>query len=133
MKRFLLTASAGAAAGTVNAFLCLKGIPVQVPETTFKPDIVLAGAIHGAVLAGTVHCLASFFYFRRPAVRFWGLVLAGYLTGWLSFVPIRLSITERWTPASLVEALGWPGASGLLQGIGSAYVFFGLVGVIYFS
>ena len=95
----LRIAAAGAVAGAVNAWLCYARWPVPVEEySDFSWHLVPAGAVHGAVLG-----LSSFLGSRWLRGVGWAkrLMIAtatGWIAGYLSWQPLRMSLEER---------LGW--------------------------
>jgi hypothetical protein len=89
-------AAAGALGGAINAALCYLQWPVHVGEDAmkFSPWIIPAGAGHGALLAA----LTAAGWQRLsalPAVRRGlGVIALGWLSGWLSFIPIQWYISS---------------------------------------
>ncbi len=120
----------GGLAGAVNGFLCYAKIPVPVGGwNQFKIHIILAGACHGAILAGVIRLFTSLFYGRNPRIQWAGLVLCSYVAGWLCFIPIRLSNADK---AWDFGAFLWPFDSDGLGFLWVPVVYFGLVASFYY-
>ena len=113
------TATAGALGGGLNALHCLVTLSENV-----KWHIVPAGMIHGALLATISILCAWWLVDRGVAVRFLGAPAGGYVSGYVSFLPLALSL--EWNldifwfaqPESFWSTYSWP------------LFAFGLVGVI---
>ena len=130
---FLIAVLCGALAGAVNGFLCYAGIPSVVPDTQFSRTIILAGSIHGAILVSIIFCFIFLFYNRPVWARFLGAIACGYVSGWLSFIPIRLSINNAWNFQAFFQAFAWVSANDFREMLWVPFVFWGLVGFLYFS
>ncbi len=123
----------GGIGGGGNAALCYAGIPVSV--TTFQWHIVPAGFLHGAVLAFLGAAAAQGMRARSMARRWAALPVLGWLAGWLSYIPLQLSIhaVDSLHPAQpahlsfqdVLNAVTGPFSS--TEGIWSPYFAFGLV------
>ncbi len=126
----------GGVGGAINAFLCYAKLPVPVGNfVTFNWHIVPAGAAHGALLALISVAVAARLSKRKPSIRWWALPVVGWVAGWLSYIPLHLSITERFSVESVFRALIWPLGDGKLEILGLLrYPFeaFGLVGATYY-
>ena len=117
----------GAIGGAVNAFLCLVKIPVDVGGLRWH--IVPAGAVHGGLLALISAGFAVLCYGRKAWIKAVGLLAAGGISGWLSFISLRLSINDRWE----LENIWWPLEDGhFIEKLTQPYTVFGLVGFIYY-
>lgn len=90
-------AAGGAAGGAVNALLCYLRVPVPIgdgPEYELAWHIVLAGAVHGGVLAAGAFYAARWWAPRNAALRLVGAVLVGWVAGYLSWNALSLSISH---------------------------------------
>ena len=116
----------GVLGGLINAWLCYAGWPVGVPDAQFEWHIVPSGAVHGGVLAGLTLLAVRLLPWQSRGGRSCGILLAGWVVGWVSWVPLNHSAFE----ASWVESLLWPVRGGW-NGVHTPYCFFGLVPVVY--
>ncbi len=140
----------GGLGGAINAALCYLRLPVAVGDPSagvFSWHIVPAGAAHGAILAAVSIVLSGIIQGRPWPVRWIGLPAIGWMTGWLSFIPIQLYITSKnfgWkflaakesaTGLSIIkirDAILWPFAHGtLLELLWLPLMYFGLVSCMY--
>ncbi|MHC4915542.1 MAG: hypothetical protein ACYTGB_08620 [Planctomycetota bacterium] len=116
----------GGAGGAVNAFLCYAKWPVEVAD--FDLHIIPCGAGHGAVIALVTVGAAMLLERYRFPLRFAPFAAVGWLSGFLSYLVlnISLSMTEpmAFTWRELFESadslLLWP------------FMYFGLVGLLYY-
>lgn len=78
----------GGLGGAIVAWLWLwyKEIPV-----TLAREVIPAGALHGAILAVIAVGASSLVWPSRPLFRWLLLPAVGWVSGWLSFVPLGLS------------------------------------------
>ncbi len=134
----------GALGGAVNAVLCYLHMPTaiispgivglnadQTASFPFPWHVIPAGALHGALLVlGSVGC-ARLCWNLRFKIKVTGLVITTWVVGWLSFIPLRVSVFhESWR-----EAVTWPLASGLagwLDALRAPVTSFGLVAGVYY-
>lgn len=155
VRSFVVIGISGALGGAINAALCYFKLPVPVGQgdSTFSVAILPAGAAHGALLA--VVSVAGWQWLRaRPAVVRWGgLPVLGWVSGWLSFIPISCYISAAHVGTGLfgtglfsggqsqprgmsleglVGALTWPfkNVTGL-EALAIPFSYFGLVGLVY--
>ena len=120
--------------GAINAFLVFAGVPISFENQylNFEWHIVPAGFIHGALLA----------YFSAAAANIAGkkksfqLILfpvVGYIAGWISGIPLTLSISDKpewsvlWWPLEQSQGYEMMVAPFLHFGLVSALYYFGLV------
>jgi hypothetical protein len=118
--------AAGAAAGTMNAWLCYAGIPASIDSgATFTWEVIPAGTAHGAILAA---CAVLAWQWSRHAV--WPrILLTAYLGGWVagyaSWQPLRTAIDSAWRPDA------WPFDAGWVAAFVGPLQAFGFVTLIY--
>ena len=129
----------GGLGGAINAALCYFKLPVSIPMDVTPPSqaidfpwhVVPAGALHGALLAcGSVGC-AQLVWNQRLKLKLVGLLLVTWMVGWVSFIPIRLSVFRE----NVHDAITWPLASGLahvLDVVRGPVTSFGLVAGLYY-
>jgi hypothetical protein len=130
----------GGLGGAINAALCYFRLPISIPMSPTPPThaieflwhVIPAGAAHGALLAvGSVGC-ARLCWNLRFKMKLVGLLLTTWTVGWLSFIPLRVSVFhESWR-----EAIAWPLASGLagwFDALRAPITSFGLVAGIYYA
>jgi hypothetical protein len=127
MLRLLIRVSlAGAAAGGINAWLCYAGLPRPVfAYSRFAWDIVPAGVLHGGILA-VAGCLGT--QWNRDTRWPWRLLTAaavGWLAGYVSWQPLRMSLdgTLAWS--------SWPFDGGWKEALAGPLLNFGLVAGIF--
>lgn len=136
VSSLLTVAGLGGCGGAVNAFWCYAKFPVGISGgMDFAWTIIPAGAAHGALLALCVMAGVILLQ-RRPRTLQWlGILLAGWLTGWLSFIPIHLYIlsvgSTALTRADLLKAL-WP-YEATIGTLWAPYSTFGLVALFSFG
>jgi hypothetical protein len=122
--RVALPTLLGGAGGFLNALLLWLQVPEKVAE--FKPIILLCGALHGAVLAacGVAAANLALRHARlRPAI--W--LAAGYVAGWLSWVPAHFFLAKN----PLLNALFWPFTlDHPWEAAWRPFQYFGLVGLL---
>ena len=127
MLRLLIGVSlAGAAAGGLNAWLCYAGLPRPVTvHPRFMWHIVPAGVLHGAILAAAACLGALWCRGARWPQRLSKAVAVGWLAGYVSWQPLRISIdaTLAWSAWPFNESWEWLLASPLAH--------FGFVATIY--
>lgn len=116
----VLPVACGALAGALNAAACWADWPVAIPDAEFAWHIVPAGAAHGAVLVATA-LLGRLAMCRAPRALAWsaGPVL-GWLAGYVSWMPIFLSIDGGGSP------LAWP-FGGWMEALLTPWQAFGFV------
>ncbi len=120
LRNASLSVAGGALAGALNAAACWTGWPVAIPDAEFAWHILPAGGIHGAVLV-MVALVVRLTLRRAPrAVSWLAGPVVGWLAGYLSWMPISLSIFADGNP------LEWPfdGSQNPLLG---PWQMFGLV------
>ena len=81
----------GSVGGAINAWLCYANFPVPVgsgeKNGNFSWHIIPAGAVHGALLAISTVALAAFLMRRNRFLRWTGIPIVGWFSGWLSLHP----------------------------------------------
>ena len=84
----------GGIGGAINAWLCYAKFPVPANKyiDDFPWHIIPAGAVHGAILAAISVGFAVLFWERRSLTRWVGLLAIGWLSGYLSYLPLNLSL-----------------------------------------
>lgn len=115
--------------GALNAVHCYYSSASPDFEN-FKWHIIPAGAVHGLTLAAVAVILAGIFSRKGLFAQIAGIVLAGYLCGWISGIFIGFSIEEKWSLARL----WWPFRYGISvdDTLIAPFSFFGLVGAFYY-
>lgn len=98
-------ALAGGLGGLVNATLLLAGWPVEVENAGFEWHIVPAGFLHGSILALAALVSAPRARMLQPVLRLPWIVLGGWVAGYLSMIPIRMSLNETVAVRMLFQ---WP-------------------------
>jgi hypothetical protein len=130
-QRTVLLGLAGAGAGTLNAWLCYAKWPVPVTNVSFHWHVIPAGFAHGGLLAVTAMAAALLAAKLHPSWRYAALPVAGWVGGYLSWIPLQMSVFED----SFTHALVWPVANGdsALQGTWAPFFHFGLVSALYYA
>jgi hypothetical protein len=126
MRRLLIGASlAGAAAGGLNAWLCYAGLPRPIAvHPQFTWDIVPAGVLHGGILA-VAGCLGALWNHRaRWARRLLTAATVGWVAGYVSWQPLRMSLDRTFGWSLWPFDQSWPWL------IASPFAHFGLVASI---
>lgn len=83
----------GGVGGAINAWLCYARVPTETGYTDFSWHIIPAGACHGGLLAVVAAGCAVLLRRQKALVRWMALPVVGWLSGWLSWIPLRLSIS----------------------------------------
>jgi len=109
--RLLSVGIAGALGGGVNATLCYLELPVAVQESAakFQWHIVPAGAFHGGLLALVAFGAALLTTRLSKPLQSLVALTAGWLGGYVSWIPLHLSVTK-----SATEAFTWPAQESTL-------------------
>jgi hypothetical protein len=130
LDRLTRIALAGAVGGLINATLCYLRWPVPVEDTSakFHWHVLPAGALHGAVLAVSAVRAAAAARRLGPGVRWVVCLPAGWLAGYLSWIPLALSAFGEGLPRALI----WPLEDGASRRIAlwSPFFFFGSVAAL---
>lgn len=114
----------GAAGGFLNGLLLWLQVPEKVVD--FKPEILACGALHGAVLAACGIAAANI-ALRHPRLCLPVWIAAGYVAGWLSWVPTHWLVADN----PLLKALVWPLALDRpLEAAWRPFQYFGLVALL---
>ncbi len=117
----------GGVGGAINAALCYLQWPVPAAEdATFHWHIVPAGFVHGACLAAIAVTAAQWLADRPSTTRVIGLIVVGWLAGWLSYIALHWSINRD----GLARAIAWPFGSDLGRALLAPFQYFGLVAMI---
>jgi hypothetical protein len=119
----------GAMGGAVNAALAFTGVPILGGATHFEWHIILAGACHGALLAGIAGATAALLQAQPLWQRWLAAPVVGWVAGWLSWVPMQLSIHSR----GVLGTLSWPFADSLSQALIGPLRSFGLVSLLLYG
>lgn len=119
----------GGIGGAINAALAFARLPVPVGDVTFAWHIILAGGGHGAILAGVAAAAAFTLQAQALTMRWIAAPLVGWLAGWLSWVPMQLSIADM----GVMAALRWPFVDSLDQILIGPLRSFGLVSVLLYG
>lgn len=120
----VLPALLGAVGGLLNALLLWLQVPEKVVD--FKPVILVCGALHGGVLAACGIAAANI-ALRRARLRLPIWIVAGYLAGWISWIPTHVLIAD--SPPS--KALLWPFMlERPLEAVWRPFQYFGMVGLV---
>lgn len=119
-----LPALLGAAGGFLNALLLWLQVPEKIAD--FKWVILVCGALHGAALAAC-GIIGANLALRHPRLRVPIWLVAGYIAGWISWVPAHHFLLEK----PLVTALVWPFTlEKLSEAAWRPFQYFGLVGLL---
>ena len=117
----------GGLGGAINAWGCYARFPVPVVQyKDFTWHVIPVGAYHGFVLAVVTIGCAAFFLERGWVGRFVGLILTGWLCGWLSWIPIAIYF-EGGTSRAILWPFHWTP-----RALWEPYCYFGFVGLIYY-
>ncbi len=133
-NKLMLPVLAGGGGGALNALLCLIKFPDSIPgaQDVLHWHIILAGFIHGAILTVIALRTAHFFLAQNAPLRWTGVLAAGYAAGWISYIPLRLSINSNQTLKEFISALWWPVSNGVsLDILWSPFMTFGAVSALY--
>ena len=120
----------GAIGGAINAALCYAKIPVAAAvDKNFDWQVIPAGAVHGAILAGVAVGVACLLTGKAVWLRLLTAPFAGWVGGYLSWVPLNPLVFDKpWS-----KSLSWP--IGEATGIGLLFItflYFGFVTAIYY-
>ncbi len=126
-RRLIWMGVAGGVGGLLNGALCYLRLPVPVQESgvTFQWHVVPAGMFHGAALAVCGAAGAELARGRSRAVRTLVSVLAGWVGGYLSWIPLNMSAFGQ----SVLRSLAWPFTEGL-QALWIPFFYFGIVAAL---
>lgn len=129
-SRTSLAVLLGGAGGAINAFLVFAGVPVSLTNQylTFRWHIVPAGFFHGALLVWAALMAYSFFGSRKGLGKWLGLLFAGYAAGWISGIPLTISLQNKFT----LSFLWWPLEQRGIEIFTTPFFQFGLVSAIYY-
>ena len=122
----------GGVGGATNAWLCYANLPVPAGYGSFEWHIIPAGAMHGASLAMIAVGATRLLWDRSVLIRWLGLPVVGWVSGWLSYIPIGLSVgTERhWFNVLFWPFVNHPQVGESLLGL---WEYFGFVGAVYYA
>jgi hypothetical protein len=128
----------GGVGGAINAWLCYAKLPVPIRMAAGGADFPLdfpwyimpGGAFHGLLLAVLGTGLAVLCWKHQWFIRWAGLPVAGYVGGWLSFIPLGLSLGQDWSHEAIVRALAWPWNGETSWG---PYTLFGWVSLLLYG
>ncbi|SRR5713101_125660 len=126
VSSFFSIALLGGLAGAINAWLCYAGIPVST--NSFKWHVIPAGALHGAVLAVAAAGFASLLIGKALWVRLLAAPLVGWVTGYLSWIPLNRSVFDE----SWLTSVSWQFHEEWTQAVFGTLLTFGLVALIYY-
>ncbi len=139
----------GGLGGAINAWLCYRHIPMSPAAAKdffeFSWWIIPAGTVHGAILAIVPIAIVGVVAHQRTLVRWLTLPLAGWLSGWLSYIPLNLYLDlfghipfhTRPTLDTILPTIGewiaWPlhNHPHVTEALWRPFCFFGLVGSCY--
>ena len=117
----------GALGGAANAW----DVYCDSTPTLFAWHLVPAGALHGALLAVAVIGAARVLWQQSTLLRLAMVPVVSWVAGWLSYIPLGVSIEKPESPAALLSHLIWPFTSGV-AGLWRPLQAFGLVtGIAY--
>lgn len=129
-ESLLLVALAGGIGGAINAWLCLARLPVPVyDDPEFRWVIVPGGMLHGACLAVIAFIGALATSVLRPLPRLAMVVPIGWVSGYLSWIPLNHWVFKETWGNSLIWVFRDNSLGAVLWG---PYVQFGLVSALYF-
>jgi len=118
----------GAVGGAINASLCYAEFPVAAGGEHFKWHVIPAGAMHGAMLAALTVACASWLLGKAVWARLLAAPFIGWVIAYLSWIPLNRSVfDDPWR-----KSFSWPFGEGRAQGLYMAFVYFGLVAVVYY-
>ena len=133
----MLIALLGGLGGAINAALAYLKFPPTEYGLTWS--VIPAGAVHGAVLAILMVVASRWLARRRWWLKLTGSAVAGWAAGWLSWIPMELSLIDgskgsEWgfghghglTPENIGTAFVWP-LRLRAEILYAPYLFFGLV------
>ena len=128
IRRLALITASGGAGGMVNAALCFAEWPVRVPESSaaFRWHAIPAGFAHGGLLA-LIAAAAVIGAPRRGWRRAITALLVGWVAGYLSYVPLDLSVFT----GSLTHAALWP-VDSVWEALWRPYFQFGIVAALLY-
>ena len=120
---------AGAVGGMLNAALCYVGWPQPIQYADFEWHIVPAGFIHGGLLATVPLAIGTVTRGLRASVR-WGLALpVAWVTGYVSWIPLQLSLSSD----PPLQAFVWPLAqSSGGEALWVPIAYFGVVALLLY-
>lgn len=130
----------GGLGGAINAWLCYAKIPVPVmglaifgrsESIDFHWYVTLGGAAHGGLLALLSVGFARKFWKHRWLFRWAAWPVVGWLAGWVSCIPLNLSLSEEFSGHNVLKSLTWP-FELKLETLWVPYLYFGLVSLLYY-
>jgi hypothetical protein len=124
----------GGLGGALNALFCLIKFPAAIPgaEDVLHWHILLAGFIHGSILTVVALRAAQCLLSKNSAARLAGVLGAGYAAGWISYIPLRISINSNQTFKEILSAFWWPFSNGFnFDILWSPFMTFGAVSALY--
>lgn len=121
----------GGTGGAINAWLCYMQWPVPAADNVdFPLHVIPAGAGHGALLALVAVGAAMLLCQHRLWLRFAALAVVGWLSGFLSWMPLNASLNLEWPEEFPWDQFFEPGISLLTW----PFLYFGFVGLAcYFA
>lgn len=129
----------GGVGGAINAWLCYAKLPgCSVPEMDFIWAILPAGALHGGLLAVIPVWAAWLLREQRMRPRLAALPLAGWVSGWIPYIPISFYVGLYFAPDfggggwydKLLKAF-WPFRMDV-ESLWMPWQSFGFVGAAYY-
>ena len=126
-RKILLPALGGGIGGALNALLCY----VKIPDVgAFEWHIIPAGALHGALLALIPSMMAMLLLRQKLWIRLTGAPVAGYVAGWLSYIPLELSLSTE----KKLSILWWvlSQSESRFHIITDPFMIFGFVSLTYY-
>ena len=129
-EALLLVGCFGAIGGAVNAWLCVARIPEAVHDSPALGWLTVpAGAAHGAVLGVLPVLGISMASHWRPIYRLLLVIPIGWVTGYLSWIPLdRWALDEPWG-----RSLLWPFQGEPWFGVTwTPFAYFGMVAALFF-
>ena len=124
----------GGIGGAINASLCYAGWPVAPGENPgFAWHIIPAGGAHGALLALVAAGCASALWNQRAWVRWAAVPVVGWLSSWLSWIPLQLSLFAPTPDRGILKVLLWPFDGDVKEIVFGLWQYFGLVGMLCFA
>jgi len=104
-RRLAVVALAGGIGGLVNAILCYLGWPVPVQDTSvaFQWHLIPAGFAHGSALAAIPVFAAALARGLKRPLRWAAGILVGWVAGYLSWIPLDLSVGQDSPTGALIS------------------------------
>lgn len=129
-QRLIWIGIASGIGGAVNAWLCYLGFPVSIMDTHFQWHLIPAGMLHGSILALSAVGASIILKKYGTVFRVAATLLVGWLGGYLSWIPLQLSVLHD----RFIESLAWPFKNGdaRVYGLWIPFLYFGMVAALLY-